>query len=212
MEAMMGTVNPNHTSVPENSVRQICFLVDDLDMAMEEWTRIRGAGPFFQMRHVPLGGVTYRGRPSTYDHSAALGQWGVIQIELHQKHCSTPSITEEAFPNGATGVHHMTYGVDDVDAEIARMEALGFPTVFTCSKGTQMYTAWFDTRKLQGCLTEVYRKSPFIEESYRRIRDAARDWSGEYPVRSLATLSSEIIRSIVAPKGENDQMPEWAAE
>jgi catechol 2,3-dioxygenase-like lactoylglutathione lyase family enzyme len=173
-------------SPPE--LRQVCWLVPDLDAAIERWVETTGAGPFYVMRHVELENVTHRGQPSSYDHSAAIGQWGPIQIELQQKHCDTPSITSEMFAPGETGIHHYNWWVADVDAEIQRMEALGFETVFTTGIGTTMYTAWFDARPLFGALIEIYADSPFVREVGRIIQDASTDWDGVDPVRPFAGL------------------------
>lgn len=176
-------------AITQNPIVQLCFLVDDLDEAIERWVDVIGAGPFFVMRHIPLEHVTYRGEPSTYDHSAALGQWGSMQVELHQQHCETPSAAKELFGPGETGLLQVSWLVDDVDAEIERMEGLGYPTVFTCdAEGGSLQTAWFDTRELLGTYVEVYTKS-FAVPAYAAIARAAEGWDGERPLRPIEEMA-----------------------
>ena len=187
-------------------VVQMCWLVDDVDAAVERWVRTVGAGPWYVGRHFPLENVTYRGGPTTYDHSAALGQFGPLQIELHQKHCSVPSITEELFGPGEYGLHHICWLVEDVDEEIERMQALGCPTVFTTSAGTALYTAWFDARSLFGSLVEVYQANPFVLESKRFIREVSEGWDGSRPSRPFEEL---MERPLAAASGAGLAQPEW---
>ncbi len=168
---------------------QICWAVEDVDIAVRRWVEIMGAGPFFVMRHIPLVNVTYCGIPGTYDHSAALGQCGNVQIELHQQHCDSPSAAKELFAPGEYGILHMTWCVNDVDLEIQRMKYLGFPMIFTCGSGTDLYTAWFDTRSLFGTYIEVYQDNPFISQSYDAVRKASIGWNGDNALRPMELLS-----------------------
>jgi catechol 2,3-dioxygenase-like lactoylglutathione lyase family enzyme len=176
-------------AITQYPIVQLCFLVNDLDAAIDDWVRVMGAGPFFVMRHVDLASVTYHGEESTYDHSAALGQWGTMQVELHQQHCDTPSPAKDLFAPGETGLLQVTWLVDDVDAEIARMEDLGFPTVWTCeAEGGVLKTAWFDTRSLLDTYVEVYPKA-FAAPAYAAIARAAEGWDGSRPVREMADVA-----------------------
>ena len=44
-------------------MRQIAFVVRDLEKALDYWTRTLGVGPFFVMRDVVPDNYRYRGRP-----------------------------------------------------------------------------------------------------------------------------------------------------
>jgi hypothetical protein len=181
--------NPVLETFATHQIVQICWAVDDVDTAVDRWVKMMGAGPFFVMRHIPLVNVTYRGIPGTYDHSAALGQWGTVQIELHQQHCDSPSAARDLFAPGKSGILHMTWLVKDVDVEIRRMEELGFQTIFMCGSGTDLYTAWFDTRSVLGTYIEVYQGNPAIRQSYNAIRRASMGWNGENALRPMESLS-----------------------
>ena len=146
-----------------------------------------GAGPFFPVPHFQLDELTYRGKPATLDQLSAVGQWGTLQVELKMQHCNNLSGAREMYAPGETGVQHLTWFADDLDAETRRMEALSFETVMMCRLpmvgGVRL--AWFDTRKLLGARVEVHEESDHMHRFYRRVARAANGWKGEDPVRSL---------------------------
>ncbi len=56
-----------------------------------------GAGPFFVRQHIALLDVVIRGRPGTFDHSSAYGQWGHVMVELVEDHGDGPSPVREMY-------------------------------------------------------------------------------------------------------------------
>jgi catechol 2,3-dioxygenase-like lactoylglutathione lyase family enzyme len=176
-------------AISPHPVVQLCFRVHDVDAAVEQWVRTMGAGPFFVMRHIPLQNVTFRGEPITYDHSAGLGQWGEMQVELHHQHCDSPSPGKELFGPSGTGLLQVSWLVDDMDAEVRRMDALGFPVVFTCeNEGGGLPAVWFDTRSLLDTYVEVYEKN-VTEPAYEAIKRASAGWNGERPLRTIDEIA-----------------------
>ena len=96
------------------AVRQIAYIVDDIDAAMAHWKTL-GIGGFLVTRDVsPLQNAFYRGEKSgpTKVH-IAFGYVGDMQIELIEPLHDTPSIYTEAQKRGLTGVHHFAICVDD---------------------------------------------------------------------------------------------------
>lgn len=166
---------------------QICWAVDDIETAARRWAETTGAGPFYVSAHIEYADLIYRGRPATFDQSSAFGQSGDMQIELLQQHCDSPSGVREMFRPGETGIQHLTWFAPDLDAEIARMNGLGFDTVMTCSVPVMqgMCLAWFDTRPLLGAMAEVYEDRELMHRFYARIRKAAEGWDGSDVVRML---------------------------
>jgi catechol 2,3-dioxygenase-like lactoylglutathione lyase family enzyme len=173
-------------------VVQLCFLVDDVDAAVARWVSVMGAGPFFVMRHIPLQRVTFRGQPITYDHTAGLGQWGDMQVELHHQHCDSPSPAKELFASGQNGLLQVSWLVDDIDAEVQRMDALGFPVAFTTeNEGGSLPAVWFDTVAFLGTFVEVYQAS-VARPAYDAIKRAAHGWNGERPLRTIDEIAEFI--------------------
>jgi hypothetical protein len=166
---------------------QICWVVPDIRKAVAQWTGALGAGPFFHARHIQLDDVTYRGQPSRLDQSSALGQWGTIQLELFEQHCGNPSGARDMFAPGESGVHHLTWFAPDLDAELARLNALGIETAMTCRlrAADGMRLAWLDARHVLGTMVEVYEESDLQRRFYRRVARAAEGWNGDLPLRPL---------------------------
>ena len=62
-------------------MRQLAFVVRDLDRALRYWTETLGVGPFFMMRDLVPENWRYRGEPSPAPRiTLALGYSGEFQI------------------------------------------------------------------------------------------------------------------------------------
>ena len=69
---------------PFGTVRQIAYVVSDLELAIGYWVSKMNAGPFFLFEHALLENQIYRGAPSDADISLAVANSGDLQIELIQ--------------------------------------------------------------------------------------------------------------------------------
>ncbi len=178
---------PDLTGLTSSPIVQACWVVDDIPTAVERWATAVGAGPFFLAGHIAFADLTYRGQPAALDQSSAVGQWGGLQVELFTQHCANPSGARDMFAPGTGGLQHVTWFADDLDAEGARLRALGFDEVMTCSLpavgGTRL--AWYDARPLLGCMVEVYEEADLMRRFYRRVARAAEGWDGADPLRLL---------------------------
>jgi hypothetical protein len=174
-------------TVTPHPIVQMCWVVDDMEAAARQWVNLTGAGPFFLLPHIQLDELTYRGKPAKLDQSSAVGQWGTVQVELFLQHCQNPSGAREMFAAGQTGVQHLTWFAQDLDAETRRLNEMGFDTVMTCRLPAigGMRLAWYDARKVLGAMVEVYEDCEPMRKFYRRIAKAADGWNGEHPIRSL---------------------------
>ena len=77
-------------------IRQLAFIVTDIDKAMNHWAETLGVGPFFIKRRITFSNFIYRGKPSASPSvSIALANSGYVQIELIQQHDDAPSIYRE---------------------------------------------------------------------------------------------------------------------
>jgi len=63
-------------------IRQIGYVVRDIEAAIGEWTEVFGVGPFFYFEKAPIENFLYKGEPSPVEISAALSFSGRLQIEL----------------------------------------------------------------------------------------------------------------------------------
>lgn len=155
------------------NIGQICLVVRDIDRAMAQWNRL-GIGPWELHEFGPnmVQGMTYRGTPQTEGVKLALAQSGPIQFELIETG-SEPNVYSEHLERHGEGLHHIGYVVDDMDAAIAEMAALGYPVI---QSGHSMGAdddgsyAYFDTEADLGCILEAILPPRRMPEPARWVR------------------------------------------
>lgn len=163
---------------------QNAYVVDDLDVAVDNWIKNVGAGPFFVMHNLALT-VTYRGTEMPLDIDLALGQSGLVQIELIKINCSTANVYSDTFPHGsACGFHHIAMFPKDLDAAIQDYEAKGYPLAMDLMFG-ETRVVYMDARRDMGCMIEFYQDTPDMRAMYARVAKAAVNWNGDDPIRPL---------------------------
>ena len=168
-------------------VFQNSYVVPDIDAALQRWTAKLGVGPFYIYRHLDLGPVTYRGRPSTLDASFALAQAGDIEIELIQQHNEAPSAYRDVFGADKGGFHHVGAWVDDFDAVKVHYESLGYPADTTGGApdiGGRF--AYMDARADLGVMVELVEKRQDLLDFQTMLIRESTDWDGVDPVREVA--------------------------
>lgn len=170
-----------------NRIMQVCWVVRDLRAAMPRMQAAFASGPFFTMEDIDLGVVTYRGRPGEQRMHAAFSQAGDMQLELIQPVSTAPNVSDDVFPDGGEGVHHVCYWAPDLDVEKARFAAQAAETACEASIGT-LRLGYFDARHLTGCMTEVLQDDDATHAMFDAIRDASHDWDGGDPLRSVYDL------------------------
>jgi hypothetical protein len=177
-------------ALAQREIVQMCWMVDDIEKAVNHWVDTLGAGPFFLLPHIPYDELTYRDKPAVSDQSSAGGQWGSIQVELLQLHDQEPSSILEMQQDGHVGVHHVTWFASDMDQERERLTGLGFDEVMTARLlfANGMRIAWYDTHPLLGCMVEVYEENDQTRRFYRKVAQAAEGWDGNDRLRSVASM------------------------
>ena len=173
--------SPRHSSIVQNA-----YVVNDVWAAAERMTELMGAGPFYVFEHVPLSECLYRGEPAVLDHTSAYGQCGGVMMELVQQNNDGPSAFRDMYSPGQEGLHHVATFSADIDAEIARYEAVGFAaaTVATAEAGTRF--AYIDTSAVLGHMTEIYQDEPNLRDFYAMVAAESQNWDGADPIRLLA--------------------------
>ena len=169
---------------PLYTVRQLAYVVRDLDAALRYWTETLGAGPFFVLQHCPLQDQRYYGAHAETDISVALGNSGALQIELIQQHNDAPSVYRDFLDAGRSGVHHIGLMPEDYAAQCARYRALGHRIAFECTLGGAPLV-YFDTLDAVGHYIELWDNSPVFKDLFEMIEEAAVGWDGQDPVRTL---------------------------
>lgn len=164
---------------------QIAYAVPDVESAARSWAARSGAGPFFVREHIALTDVVIRGRPGTFDHSSAYGQWGPVMVELVEDHGDGPSPVRDVFPRAGSGLHHLAFFVENVDAAVEDLQTQGHAVAMSARTAGGLVFCFVDTRPSLGHMVELYEPTPGLRAFYSMVRAASEDWDGVDPVRLL---------------------------
>ena len=169
-------------------VRQIGYVVRDIEASMKYWTEKLEVGPFFYFDKAPIEDVRYHGEPCTAHIAAALAQSGALQIELLQPKDETPSPYLDFLKAGREGVQHVAFWTERFDADCARAEAVGWKPVFTgYTVEPAGRIAYFSDRDAPhpGVMVELSAYSPGKKIAFDHVAAAAEGWDGSDPIRRL---------------------------
>ena len=174
------------------SIRQIAFVVRDLDLTLRYWTETMGVGPFFVLRRMRPEGYRYRGAPSPAPLlSVALGNSGDLQVELIEQHDELPSAYRDFLAAGREGFQHVSSWLTraEYDATMARALAAGTPIAHEgAMAGGGVRFAYFatDAAAPGGLMYEIADVAePAVFPLMQMIADAAKGWDGSEPIREL---------------------------
>ncbi len=172
------------TAVLEGPIRQIGYVVADLDVAIRRWGAL-GVGPWFTIRALKQEDCRYRGQLCEPTISIALSNSGRLQIELIQPHGDVPSIYREFLEAHGDGFHQLAWWVTDFDAVMHRAEAAGWPVVFSGAGGSVRF-AYFEVDPAISTIIEVTELNDATRGLDDLVAGAAAAWDGVTdPVRSL---------------------------
>jgi catechol 2,3-dioxygenase-like lactoylglutathione lyase family enzyme len=149
-------------------IHHVGYVVEDLPAAIERFTADFGAGPFRVMEHIPLEDVTFDGGPGVYDHSSGFARWGSILVELTQVHRAEPAGLARALTAPGAGVGHVAWLADDLEAETARLRALGMEPFHT-GHGGPASAVWFRGGPWFGHPVEVLRSNEDLLAFYASL-------------------------------------------
>jgi hypothetical protein len=167
---------------PLNAVRQLGYVVKNLDEALKYWVDVLKVGPFFVFEHCQLDDQIYRGQPSNVDVDIALGNSGQVQIELICQNNNEPSVYKEAVDAGRTSLHHIGVMPTDYAAAKVQYSQLGHEIAFQCTLGGSELT-YFDAVDAVGHYIELWENSDVFNDIALVVENAAKDWDGSDPVR-----------------------------
>ena len=172
-------------------IRQAGYVVDDIEAAMDYWSRVLGVGPFFYKEQVPIENYTYRGESYRPHNSVALANSGPLQVELIQTRNDVPSMYRDFTQAGFRGVQHVAYWTESFDQDLARAETAGFVVCMGGEVGENGRFVYFeDTSGLPGTTIELSEVAGPKGKLFKLIRDAAIGWDGKDPVRAFPDLNT----------------------
>lgn len=177
------------------AIRQISFVVPDIDRAMQDWLSL-GVGPWFVLRRFCARGSFYRSTASDPTLSLAFANSGDLQIELIAPEDDIPSIYREFLDSGRRGFHHIAYWAPDVPTTSDRAAERGWKSV---QSGTLPFH-YYEVSDALGLVVEVSSLNDRMASISDAIRAAALSWDGvDRPIREYPPASTEVPPLGAAP-------------
>ena len=173
-------------SVLPGPIRQIGYVVADLDGAIQSWIEL-GVGPWFVIRGLPMRAL-YRGEPCETTLSLALSNSGELQLELIQQEDHTPSIFTEFLAANGPGYHQLAYWTEDFNATMKAVADAGWPVVWSGGEGFGVRFAYVEPPNSPAYISQIVEISELTDAtvvSSTFIRDTAASWDGSDPIREL---------------------------
>jgi hypothetical protein len=153
------------------AIRQMAYVVRDIEPAMRHWIEVMGVGPFFYLENHTAPSSTYRGRPSSL-----------------QPLNDAPSLLTDFLKAGREGLQHVAFWTTSFDADIERYQKLGYKLVQTGGMaGPNNGNAFFEAEGYPAVAhaIEISDISGTKGQMFRRIAEAAEGWDGRDPIRKL---------------------------
>ena len=172
-------------------IRQVAYIVPDIEQAMVYWTDVLGVGPWYYNPRVPIENYHYRGEHYQPHNSVALANAGGLQIELLQTRNDVPSMYRDFIQAGYQGVQHVAYWTENFDHDLAVAQANGLKVCMGGEVGQNGRFVYFETDMNQpGTTIELSEVAGPKGKLFQIIREAAENWNGEDPVRPFPDLGA----------------------
>jgi len=175
-------------------IRQLGYVVDDIEAGMKYWTEVMGVGPFYYNPHVPIKKYEFCGESYEVHNSVALANSGNVQVELIQTRDETPSMYKDFKASHGAGLQHVAFWTSSFDAELKKMLDLGYQVKMRGEVGENGRFVYFDKEYHPGTVIELSEVLGPKGELFRIIRESAVDWDGSEPVRPFPDLNSLKVR------------------
>ena len=171
------------------AIRQLGYVVHDIEAAMDYWSKTLGVGPWFYNPKVPIKNYVYKGESHEPHNSVALANSGYVQVELIQTRNDVPSMYRDFLKAGNTGLQHVAYWTSNYDADLERLLGDGFKPVMSGEVGEKGRFIYFDTEYHPGTVIELSEVAGPKGKMFDLIRQASEAWDGSEPVRPFPDLS-----------------------
>lgn len=166
-------------------VRQLGFVVRDMEAAMHHWSKNLGIGPFFYFPSVKMDDFQHRGKPQKIELGIALANDGDVQIELIQQTNDAPSAYLEHLDAFGHAMHHTSAWTTDFDGDLSRILGAGHVLLQSGRIGSNRF-AYFETQgNFPSTTMELYDVTGRPTKLNDKVREAARDWDGGEYVKRL---------------------------
>jgi catechol 2,3-dioxygenase-like lactoylglutathione lyase family enzyme len=153
---------------------QVAFVVDDLDRAVDKFTKIYGIQSWNVWSGLAHGQINkvYRGKPGNYEFSCAYGFVGDLMVELCH-HDGGESVYKDWLDSNGPSLHHLGFRLEtkqELEEAAASFERQGAPLAMGGEIEGLGIWAYYDTVDQLGCFTELYWSAPAVLEIFARMK------------------------------------------
>ncbi|TAL01777.1 MAG: hypothetical protein EPO08_08765 [Rhodospirillaceae bacterium] len=168
---------------------QMGYVTPDLESALDYWTGVAGAGPFYYAEYEPEQQV-HRGQPTHIRFRLAYGFSGDMNIEVVQQLGGGKSAYSEAlesggpFPKGGV-LHHIMLAHDGYDGIYSDYITAGAERCYDAFVPGVGRFCYLDTRALMDCYLELVEDTRVFEAACAKMREIHLGWDGRNPRRNF---------------------------
>jgi methylmalonyl-CoA/ethylmalonyl-CoA epimerase len=160
------------------AVRQLGYVVESVDRAVEAWSTRLSVGPWTIIRNVVMPSV-YLGTPSEIRIDVALSYRGDTQIELIQQTNHAPSPYRPFIESGQFGLHHVAFLCEDINGDVARAEAAELKLVCDIRMPTGgRYVYFASPVRSEQTFIELLEATATMKQMFELGVPAAAKWDG----------------------------------
>jgi hypothetical protein len=167
-------------------IRQLGYVVKDLEASAIYWANVLGVGPFFRIDNIVYKGLKYKNGLIDIDVSVALAYSGDLQIELVQQNNSVSSIYSDFMEKHGEGLQHIAVWPNEFDKNIDMIQQAGGELLMEGEAGGGTRFAYFGGLVHAGAVLEVVTQTSGAMKLYKMMKDASENWDGTMPVRSFS--------------------------
>jgi methylmalonyl-CoA/ethylmalonyl-CoA epimerase len=164
-------------------IRQIAWVVGNLEDSVRSWLRISGVGPWTCFRNVALFG-RHHGKAVRVRMHVALGYQDGMEIELIEDLGGGSSPYRDADGQPLLGMHHVAWFSDDVANDVVRARERGMQLCFEAANEVTR-VAYLEDPQEPRLLFEFIELNATMRAGLEARLAAARTWRGEEPLRVI---------------------------
>lgn len=162
------------------AVKQVAYVVNDVEDASKRMAECIGAGPFVFILDYSPAKATYEGKDVKVVLDQSYGAYGDVQIEL----IKVPDQGDKTI-FGKTGFHHFAIWVDDVEEAVNDFKKAGFDVALRMESDSGLVITFIDCTELLGHYVEIYNPQ---EGLFNMNQSLAQNWDGTKPFMTMADL------------------------
>jgi hypothetical protein len=166
--------------------KQIAYMVDDIDRAMQHWRDEYGVSPFLVTRNaMPLSNAYYRGEKAHDTRvNIAFAYVGDMQLELIELIGDTPGLYKEAIDREHYHLHHYAVLVDDFPAAYQWALDNGFDAVIDSGVDGLARMSYLENPD-SGLILEIIEWNALTRPYFEGIERLVKSLDGSQPIHEF---------------------------